>query len=136
MVWAGAALCASLPVHTCGDSLPAIRAILRLASHLPAHQSPPHAAPPPHPTLPTSTPQLVNRTSAEERPRFVSLADHCRHKLLLHLAGNTYAARLKYLLACGAAVVAPESVWSEFWHHLLRPGEHFIAVEEGEAALG
>lgn len=42
------------------------------------------------------------------------------------------AGRLKYLLACGSAAVVPESPWEEFWYHLLRPGHHFVPVEEGE----
>ncbi|KAL4420482.1 hypothetical protein ABPG75_010138 [Micractinium tetrahymenae] len=74
--------------------------------------------------------QLVNWTSPAEQRRFVPLTEHCGYKLLLHLAGNSYAGRLKYLLACGSAVVLPESPWEEFWYHLLRPGHHHVAVEE------
>jgi hypothetical protein len=37
--------------------------------------------------------QLVNWTSVENRTEFVSLADHCRHKMLLHLPGNSYAGK-------------------------------------------
>ena len=57
-------------------------------------------------------PQLVNWTSPEEAPLFVTLPDQCRRKLLLHLSGNSYAARLKYLLACGSALVAPWDPWA------------------------
>ncbi len=50
----------------------------------------------------------------------------CRY--LLHLPGNSYSGRLKYLLACGAAVVwlggdtnaTLASHWQEFWYHLLQ----------------
>ena len=44
------------------------------------------------------------------------------------------AARLKYLLACGSAVVMPASPWQEFWYHLLRHTEHILVVEEGTGA--
>lgn len=74
--------------------------------------------------------QLVNWTSPAERQRFVPLTEHCAHKLLLHLAGNSYAGRLKYLMACGSAVVLPDSPWHEYWYHLLRPGHHHVPVEE------
>ncbi|PSC71797.1 O-glucosyltransferase 1 [Micractinium conductrix] len=73
--------------------------------------------------------QLVNWTQAEQAARFVPLTDHCRHRLLLHMPGNSYAARLKYLMACGSAVVSPDSPFAEFWYHLLRRDENIIVVE-------
>lgn len=97
----------------------------------------------------------MNWTFPEEASQFVSLADHCAYRQLLHLPGNSYAGggpgwvavtsqcgalphpavlrpavlplshwlpaspaapgRLKYLMACGSAVVMPESPWAEFW---------------------
>ena len=36
---------------------------------------------------------------------FVDLLDHCQYKWLLHTPGNTWSARLKYLLFCKSAVV-------------------------------
>lgn len=45
------------------------------------------------------------------------------------------AARLKYLLACGAAVVAPRSPWAEFWAHLPLPGQHLLEVDAGACTL-
>jgi hypothetical protein len=42
--------------------------------------------------------------------------------------------RLKYLLACGSAVVVSDGPWAEFWSHLARPGEHFLLTDEGLAA--
>jgi hypothetical protein len=38
-------------------------------------------------------------------------------------------ARLKYLLACGSPVVAPDSTWREFWYHLLRSGDNIVVTE-------
>jgi len=35
----------------------------------------------------------------------VSLRDHCRYQYLVNVAGATYSARLKYLLACGSPVI-------------------------------
>jgi hypothetical protein len=35
--------------------------------------------------------QLIDWGSAEDAPLFVSLADHCRYRALLHLPGNAYA---------------------------------------------
>lgn len=41
------------------------------------------------------------------------------------------AGRLKYLLACGSAVVVPENGWHEFWYHIIKPSTHLVVVEEG-----
>eukprot|EP00887_Chlorella_sp_A99_P005964 scaffold29.g5964.t1 len=74
--------------------------------------------------------RLVNWSSVEERALFVPLVDHCQHRLLLHLPGNSYAARLKYLLACGSAVVFAANGYEEFWYHLLEPGSNYFKTEE------
>ena len=47
--------------------------------------------------------------------------EFCRH--LLHLPGNAWSVRLKYLLFCEAAVIFPFDAhggWEEFWTHLLQ----------------
>ena len=46
------------------------------------------------------------------------------------------AARLKYVLACGSAVVMPESPWEEFWYHLLQPGTNVIVTDPGKLHQG
>ena len=70
------------------------------------------------------------------------LLEHCAYRYLLHLPGVTYAARLKYLLACNATVVAPwlgrggsryDGGWVEFYYSALEPGVHYADVGEGGA---
>ncbi len=34
-----------------------------------------------------------------------TLEEHCNHKYLLHLEGNTFSGRLKYLLLCASPVI-------------------------------
>ncbi len=53
----------------------------------------------------------------------------CRYKWLLHTAGNTYSARLKYLLFCKSAVVLPDSPWQEFFYHMLQPGHNVYRID-------
>ena len=45
----------------------------------------------------------------------VSMHDHCKNRFLLHLQGNTYSSRLKYLLMCGSIVLMPEQEYEEWW---------------------
>lgn len=74
---------------------------------------------------------------AEASPAFVPLAQHCSYQYLLHLPGRTYAARLKYLLACNSTVVAPwlgrggskyAGGWFEFYYAALKAGTHYVDV--------
>jgi hypothetical protein len=69
-------------------------------------QDKPRAAPPPPPP-PPPPPLLDVRIHEQDRALFVPLLAHCGRRYLLHLPGISYSARLKYLLLCGAAVVAP-----------------------------
>ena len=46
----------------------------------------------------------------------VTMHDHCSHRFLLHLQGNTYSSRLKYLLLCGSAVFMPQQEFEEWWY--------------------
>ena len=75
--------------------------------------------------------------SAEAGGAFVPLTQHCSYKYLLHLPGRTYAARLKYLLACNSTVVAPwlgrggskyAGGWFEFYYGALTSGTHYVDV--------
>ncbi|CAF1656072.1 unnamed protein product, partial [Adineta ricciae] len=51
---------------------------------------------------------------------FTKLENHCHYKYLAHLEGNSYSARLKYLLLCASPVIhSPIQNWQEFWYHLL-----------------
>ena len=60
------------------------------------------------------------------RQRFVGLPDHCKSKYLLNWPGNTYSARLKYLLLCGSVVVHSDNGWIEFYYPLLTHGQHIM----------
>ncbi len=46
----------------------------------------------------------------------VTLHDHCKHRYLLHLQGNTYSSRLKYLMLCGSVVFMPQQEYEEWWY--------------------
>lgn len=46
----------------------------------------------------------------------ISMHDHCSHRHLLHLQGNTYSSRLKYLLLCGSVVFVPQQEYEEWWY--------------------
>ncbi|CAF1093336.1 unnamed protein product, partial [Adineta ricciae] len=67
-----------------------------------------------------------------------TLEDHCNYKYLVHLEGNTYSSRLKYLLLCGSPVIFnPLQAWEEYWYHLLKDRENIMLFEEAgnEAAF-
>lgn len=51
---------------------------------------------------------------------FMSVYEHCKYKYLLHIPGNSYSARLKYLLGCGSVVLVMPSEFQEFWYHLMK----------------
>ena len=61
----------------------------------------------------------------------------------MHLPGWSYSGRLKYLLACGAAVVwlgAQDanltSSYQEFWYHLLQVTKESVPVYVGGVLRG
>lgn len=64
-----------------------------------------------------------------EPDSFQSLLEHCKHKFLLHTAGRTYSARLKYLTLCGSAIIFPQDSWQEFWYGLLQNGTNVYIVD-------
>jgi hypothetical protein len=48
---------------------------------------------------------------------------YCGIRHLLHLPGNAWSVRLKYLLFCEAAVIFPFDAyggWEEFWTHVIQ----------------
>ncbi|KAK9812687.1 hypothetical protein WJX72_002054 [[Myrmecia] bisecta] len=59
----------------------------------------------------------------------VSLVEHCRYKYLLHMPGNFFSARLRYLLMCNSTVIFPDPGWYEFWYQILEDDKHFIKVD-------
>lgn len=59
---------------------------------------------------------------------YVSLPEHCHHKYLLNMEGYSYSSRLKYIMACGSAIIYPNKRYTEFWYHMLDETNH-IPVE-------
>jgi len=51
---------------------------------------------------------------------FVWLDRWCTYRYLIHTAGLTYSAGLKYKMACGSVVLLFESVYSEFFYPALK----------------
>lgn len=62
----------------------------------------------------------------EDSRDFFGLPDHCKNKYLLNWPGNSYSARLKYLLLCGSVVVHSDNGWYEFYYPMLKHGQHFM----------
>lgn len=67
-------------------------------------------------------------TAPEQVFPHTSREGHCRYKYLLHQHGGwpAWSFRLKFLLACGSAVVIPQADWYEYWYSLLKPWVHFV----------
>lgn len=65
-------------------------------------------------------------TQEEDSREFFGLPDHCKSKYLLNWPGNSYSARLKYLLLCGSVVVHSDNGWYEFYYPMLKHGQHFM----------
>ena len=59
---------------------------------------------------------------------FVGLPQHCSRKYLLNWPGNSYSARLKYLMLCGSLVVHSDNGWYEFFYHMLKHEEHYVRI--------
>jgi hypothetical protein len=60
----------------------------------------------------------------------LSPAGACNHKFLLLLDGNTASGRSSRWVHSGAVLLKPDSVFSEWYYHLLRPWVHYIPVRE------
>ncbi|KAF4553431.1 Hypothetical protein D9617_7g031590 [Elsinoe fawcettii] len=58
--------------------------------------------------------------ATDVKAKLIGMEDHCGYKFVAHTEGNTYSARLKYLLNCGSLVLAPEGRFVEHFSHLLR----------------
>jgi hypothetical protein len=48
-------------------------------------------------------------------PNFWLLRPDSACRYLLHMEGYSYSSRLKYLMACGSAVLYPNKRYTEFW---------------------
>lgn len=58
----------------------------------------------------------------EDAQDTLSVAEECGFKYLLYMPGNTWANRMKYLMACGSTVIMPRDRYVAFWWHLLQVG--------------
>lgn len=57
-------------------------------------------------------------------------ANACRYKALLLLDGNTASGRSSLWVHQGAVLLKPDSVFSEWYYHLLQPWVHYVPVRE------
>lgn len=60
----------------------------------------------------------------------------CQHQFLLLLDGNTVSGRSARYMHAGAVLLKPDSVFSEWYYHLLRPWVHYVPVREFLEDLG
>ncbi|PWN21859.1 hypothetical protein BCV69DRAFT_289820 [Microstroma glucosiphilum] len=49
----------------------------------------------------------------------VPIAEHCKHKYLLHSEGISYSGRSKFLLGCSSAVITHNLTWTQHFHPAL-----------------
>ena len=72
--------------------------------------------------------------SSDNTTNFVSLNDHCKWKYLLNIPGQSYAGRLKYLLATDSVVFNIEKKkkyqWNEFWYPLIKDSENYVKIKD------
>lgn len=69
---------------------------------------------------------------ASNKNSFLWLDHWCSYRYIIHTAGFSYSAGLKYKLACGSVVFKFKSVYTEFWEPALKPDVHFIELAEEE----
>lgn len=67
-------------------------------------------------------------TGVNGAPGCVGLLDHCKHRYLAFLDGNTYSSRLKYNLLCGSCVFASRQPYVEWWTRHFKPNEDYVEV--------
>jgi FMN phosphatase YigB (HAD superfamily) len=54
----------------------------------------------------------------------------CNYKALLLLDGNTASGRSSLWVHQGSVLLKPDSVFSEWYYHLLKPWVHYVPVRE------
>lgn len=74
--------------------------------------------------------EWTDRNGVRSANGCVSMHDHCAHRYLLHLQGNTYSSRLKYLLLCGSVVFMPQQEYEEWWYPAIPGADSAIASNE------
>ncbi|GFR44982.1 hypothetical protein Agub_g6256, partial [Astrephomene gubernaculifera] len=62
------------------------------------------------------------------KDRHVPMEQHADWRYLLHVDGQGLSSKLEVLLTLGSLVMKEESGYQAFYHHLLRPNEHYIPV--------
>lgn len=73
----------------------------------------------------------------------VTLPEHCQHKYLIHVEGNSYSGRSRYLFSCHSVTIAHPLEWTQHFHPALNnftdspdqnyvqlPGPFFEGLEE------
>ena len=61
-----------------------------------------------------------------------SMAEHCQYRYLMHVEGNSYSGRLKYLQACESVIVAHKMDWIQHHHPLMHSGgkhQNYVEVD-------
>ena len=61
-----------------------------------------------------------------------SMDEHCQHKYLAHIEGNSYSGRLKYLQNCRSVIVAHQMNWEQHYTHLTissGPSQNYVQVD-------
>lgn len=67
-------------------------------------------------------------TGVNGAPGCVGLMDHCKHRYLAFLDGNTYSSRLKYNYLCGSCVFQSQQPYVEWWTQHFKADEDYIEV--------
>jgi hypothetical protein len=77
-------------------------------------------------------PEKSNKATAAWKPRggFISMPEHCRHRMLIDLQGRGFSARLKLLLFSGRPLLVQNRRWHQYYFEDLKPFVHYIPVEE------
>jgi len=56
----------------------------------------------------------------------IAMADHAKYKYLVHMDGQGLSSRLDQLLPLNSLIFKEESGYKTFYHHLLKPGVHYV----------
>ncbi|GIL74228.1 hypothetical protein Vretimale_1982 [Volvox reticuliferus] len=62
------------------------------------------------------------------KDKHVPMEGHMEYRYLLHVDGQGLSSKLETLLTLGSLVMKEESGYMAFYHHLLKPFEHYVPV--------
>eukprot|EP00798_Chlamydomonas_sp_ICE-L_P008581 gene8581-34018_t len=71
------------------------------------------------------TKQYYPRIDVSNRGK-IPMSHHSRYKWLVHLDGQGLSSRLEQLLPLGSVIFKEESGYRGYYHHMLKPYEHYI----------